>query len=428
MKPSVLENTQLNVPDRVLLIGITSSLLAIAIGPLVPDFLRGGTLVLIAIGLIWRVAVTKNPRTLQNLPFWPLLIVTVGVLPSLLNSTNVVASQETLSFLPIGFALFLGICIEGRSGYRIIALTALAAVFLISIEGVFQYFFTNGSFSGRSMAGNRVRSSMPHPNDIAIIPMLLPIAVVGIRSIPRRIALTIGSALVPLVVFTVATSWSRNTWIGLLVTSLALAVWKSGLIRIAVVTGFILAVGIVVLNMADIQNRLISLADPTNDGRIGLWLAAMTMFIDHPFTGIGAGTFGYEYPTYVAMVSLPTGYVAESGFIPWAHNVYLEILAEYGIPGFLAYAIVTTWIIGKLGLLAVRSRGTTEDENTSQAAQWRLALLISWLAVLVMAMFDLTFYKHWVVYIYWMLLGLSFSVCAHGQAQKLRSEMPSPPG
>ncbi|MBG83839.1 MAG: hypothetical protein CMJ40_04745 [Phycisphaerae bacterium] len=425
MTNSDLELRKIGPSDITLLIGLSTSLLTIAMGPLIPGLIRGGTLMLIAIGVIWCVALPGRTEQNRSLMFWPILLVLLGVLPSLFNSINLQASQETLAFLPIGFVLFLGICIAGAAGRKTIAIAALISIFLIALEGTLQYLFTNGLFSGRSMAGNRVRSSMPHPNDIAILPMLLPIAVIGIRHLPRPLAVATGSILVPLVVFTVITSWSRNAWIGLTVTGIALAIWKGGLIRISVGCGLIIAMLLVAIDVADMQNRLLSLADPMRDGRIGLWLAAMAMFLEHPFTGIGAGTFGFAYPDVVSMVRLPEGYQAESGFIPWAHNMYLELLAEYGLPGFLAYAIVTTWLMGKLLAQAVFGERRASGDRTDDLRNWAIALLISWSAILVMAMFDLTFYKHWVVYLYWMLVGLGFSIVARVQGRTRPEVTPS---
>ena len=421
------ELKKIQTPDMVLLVGLTTSLLAIAMGPFIPGFVRGITLMLIAIGVIWCVIMPNRKEQNRSLVFWPILLVLLGVLPSLFNSSDLQASQDTLAFLPIGFILFLGICIADGAGRKVIAMAALVSVFLIALEGTVQYLFMNGLFSGRSMAGNRVRGSMPHPNDIAILPMLLPIAVIGIMSLPRRLALAIGTILVPLVIFTVITSWSRNAWIGLAIAGIGLAIWKGGLMRILVGCGFIIAMLLVAIDVADVQNRLMSLAYPMRDGRIGLWLAAMAMFLEHPFTGIGAGTFGFAYPDVVSMVQLPDGYQAESGFIPWAHNMYLELLAEYGLPGFLSYAIVTTWLLGKLVAQVVFGERRASGERQDDLRNWAIALLISWSAMLVMAMFDLTFYKHWFVYIYWMVIGLGFSIVAREQARRRPAVMPSPP-
>ncbi len=65
------------------------------------------------------------------------------------------------------------------------------------------------------------------------------------------------------------------------------------------------------------------------------WQAAWGMFLDHPWTGVGAGNFGVAFPEYSPH---PLFRIARGH----AHNYYLHVLAELGIPGLLAYAAVLT--------------------------------------------------------------------------------------
>ena len=153
--------------------------------------------------------------------------------------------------------------------------------------------------------------------------------------------------------------------------------------RVSVGCGVIIAMLLVAMDVADVQSRLLSLAEPMRDDRIGLWLAGMTMFLEHPFTGTGAGTFGFSYPDVVSLLQLPDGYQAASGFVPVVHNVYLELLAEYGLPGFLAYAIVTSWLVGQLTSLAIFGSDAQSTDDSDDARRWAVALLISWSSMLV---------------------------------------------
>jgi hypothetical protein len=56
----------------------------------------------------------------------------------------------------------------------------------------------------------------------------------------------------------------------------------------------------------------------TLNGREEYWSTAWKMFHEAPLLGKGPHTFGLFHPT------------------PWAHNLYLEVLAEQGIVGFAA--------------------------------------------------------------------------------------------
>jgi O-antigen ligase len=63
--------------------------------------------------------------------------------------------------------------------------------------------------------------------------------------------------------------------------------------------------------------------------RIAHWQAALGMWRDHLWLGVGAGNFAVVYDDY----NLPRWYEA----LGHAHNVYLNFAAEAGLLGLLAY-------------------------------------------------------------------------------------------
>ncbi len=64
--------------------------------------------------------------------------------------------------------------------------------------------------------------------------------------------------------------------------------------------------------------------------RMAHWQAGWKMFTDQPLTGVGAGNFTEQYPEY---------YVREEFRFSrgHAHNYYIHVLAETGLPGLAAY-------------------------------------------------------------------------------------------
>jgi O-antigen ligase len=85
--------------------------------------------------------------------------------------------------------------------------------------------------------------------------------------------------------------------------------------------------------------------------RMAHWQAAWAMFLDHPLTGVGAGNFSVHFPDYSPH---PLFRIARGH----AHNYYLHILAELGIPGLLAYLAIFALAL----LLAVRVWRTRPNE------------------------------------------------------------------
>lgn len=73
--------------------------------------------------------------------------------------------------------------------------------------------------------------------------------------------------------------------------------------------------------------------------RIPLWIAAWKMFLAAPWFGHGPGMFSLLYETYLADVRLPGWVLFEPDVhAPWPHSLYLELLAERGLAGFVCVA------------------------------------------------------------------------------------------
>ncbi|HLU36680.1 MAG TPA: O-antigen ligase family protein, partial [Thermomicrobiales bacterium] len=77
-------------------------------------------------------------------------------------------------------------------------------------------------------------------------------------------------------------------------------------------------------------------------GRGSLWGAAIRMIEDEPLTGIGAGEYDYHYREYTPgwLDRFPRGQ---------AHNGWLQMGAQAGVPGMVAF---TAWVAASLGAVA----------------------------------------------------------------------------
>ncbi len=90
--------------------------------------------------------------------------------------------------------------------------------------------------------------------------------------------------------------------------------------------------------------RLSQIDDYTTVSRLAIWAGSMNVFAGSPMTGAG---FGNLRSLMGGLVGLPEGWVGD------AHNLYLELLAETGIVGFLAFSFL---IVTSLRLALVQHR------------------------------------------------------------------------
>lgn len=93
----------------------------------------------------------------------------------------------------------------------------------------------------------------------------------------------------------------------------------------------------------DLRQRL---TDPSNDGRTDLWRVALNGFTASPLHGNGAGMYQALWdrgrPHFVYTIN--------------AHSLYLQAMAELGVPGLALLAILVGAVLGGLAL-RVRVRG-----------------------------------------------------------------------
>ena len=84
-------------------------------------------------------------------------------------------------------------------------------------------------------------------------------------------------------------------------------------------------------------------------GRQEIWSRAIYMIQDFSFTGIGMGSFGE-----VADLLYPF-FLYTEGSIPHAHNIFLQIAVDLGIPGLIAWLAIwiaitfTAWQLFRVG-------------------------------------------------------------------------------
>lgn len=167
----------------------------------------------------------------------------------------------------------------------------------------------------------------------------------------------------PIQLAAIIMSWSRGAWLGLAAAAIACAVAlpqrsDRRLSALAAVTGIVTAVWLFNLLPPAIVDRITSPAQeffafddmrgvditPENYAvveRLAHWHAAIQMFEASPWIGVGFGNFSQVYDAY-RLLNWPEP-------LGHAHNYYLNLLAESGIIGLLAYSkvwliiVVTSW-------------------------------------------------------------------------------------
>ena len=127
----------------------------------------------------------------------------------------------------------------------------------------------------------------------------------------------------------------------------------------------------------------------TND-RIFAWKAGLRMIEEHPLLGIGLGEFKPQMPKYAD---------PGVGFSSIAHNTYLEVAAETGLPNFLVFVAMLLFAYRNLG----RVRRQASDSGPPIVYLAATALQASFAGYLVGAFFLSSEYMK----LFWLWMFLS---------------------
>ena len=389
--------------------GILAYLIQFPLGPHLPTIFQTLALGAILAGLLlvlW-TSIQKREASFHFTLLVPTLAFFASFAISIATSEDRGLSAGRAYFLPVAFLFFLAIqvVVVSWAPLRRLSFVLLLVVGMIGVEGAYQAWNGSTLFSGQAPFAERIRAGLPHPNDLSMIPILLPLGLLVVSEDGSKWRKVGASLTVALGTIAVGLSRSRNALVGLVVIlAVSLFASKHRRIWLPLVLTFV-AVGSLVAFL-DPQSAMHRLLDPMQiqrDGRIGLWITAAEIFEAHPFFGAGPFLFDRLYPSFLEQVDLPSGYQPERGYIPWIHNLYLEALAERGIVGLGALLALVTASARQV-LLAARMAKAESSRNLA------VALFAAWSAFLVMGAFDLTFLKDWVWIVF--LLLVSLSACA----------------
>jgi hypothetical protein len=366
----------------------------------------------------YRLFVQRQPLARDRITGWLLAygaMVAVGVLYA--RAPDLVVTN-IIEFVRCFFTYLIVINIITTSGRLHAALYTLmgAAVFLATLTlvqsltgtfdndfgGLAQYRVSDiaGDSEGARPGGTIGDANYYGQLLVIMIPVALYLLFQGQRRIWRFAGLLSTLILTTAVIFT----YSRGDALALGIIVVAAVIYKrpDPLLLAGGVVALLLAVPFMpsnyvarlttVLDVAE-GNQLTIYGDDSIRGRAGATQAAIEMFADHPFFGVGRE----NYPLYQLDYLSGTAYAKVAKGIP-PHNLYLEVAAEHGIMGIIVFGglLIITW----LALLDARRR--FKLANAQREYQ-----LTGWLAIVLIGYLATALFLHGAfLYILWLIISL----------------------
>ncbi len=250
----------------------------------------------------------------------------------------------------VGFYLVMLAWLDTTQRLQKLALALFSSTVLVAVFGVVQEFAgrytalwhllyrVDEDITAGVEATGRIPSFLGHPNHLAgYLNLILPFAIACCLLSTERLWKRVSALTVALGTVTLLLTQSRGGYIAFACT-IVVAIWhfaKSCRRRVLLI-GVFTALGFAAYILLQQWNPT-HFEGYTNDlsllSRAVLWYTAWTLFLSSPLHGVGFGTFSLIADHYLPQ--LPD---LEAGL--QVHNIYLELLAETGILGFISFFVL----------------------------------------------------------------------------------------
>lgn len=275
---------------------------------------------------------------------------------------------------------------------------------LVALYGVMQYIFgwtTANSWIDEEMFEEetmRVYSTLANPNVLGeYLLLVLPVSIVMFlkdkaKSLSKWVYLAVTGVLFLCLILT----QSRGCWLGFMVSAVLFVTFYEGrwwaLVPLALCAlPFVLPETIIERFMS-----IGDMGDSSTSYRVFIWMGAMGIVRNYFMGGIGMGeaAFSEVYPlfSYNAIIA------------PHAHNTYLQLLVEGGIPTLLVFVSV----------IAVFFKNTHNGYRLCQKKSYDSAMILGLasgvLGFLFQSLFDYTFYNYRVMAVFFMVIAITIAL------------------
>lgn len=375
------------------------------------------------VAVLFSAFVLRRSR-LRSIPaFLPLLVAIMLALASVVANgvpNGIAQFAIRITFQPFLFYLVASWCPKERRWVKAAVVVFLVGCLLMAAHGLFQY-VTNAPMPAswvdtHESIGTRAYSILDNPNGLGNYMLLGTILAVSLTLSRLRPWHRIMSALCALILLgALAVSFSRGAYIGLVVGLVAMVLlafrpWFGRLAILAVMGVFLVPQRFIDRLLFGFSRYYLTLSQ--QNGRLYVWRIALYRMADHPWFGVGLGTFGGT-----------SAYVAGYSRL-WMDNFYLQLLTEGGLLFLLAFL----WLLARAGKGIVASFREQTDPLYRGVAAGAFGAFV---AVAVAAIFTSSWETLAVGAGFWFLSGLASSLPAADEPSPelaAARELPVEPG
>ncbi|KNF09175.1 lipid A core - O-antigen ligase [Gottschalkia purinilytica] len=247
--------------------------------------------------------------------------------------------QLLIYIIAISMPFLLINLIEDKKTFKRFIMLIILASLLVSLYGLYQYkvgIALDESWVDKQLNPDlktRVYSTLENPNVLAEYLLLtIPLGVSMLWGERNRFKKLFYLGAVGVQLLCLLLTFSRGGWVGIAIAAVVFAFFVD---RRLFIVYFLAGIGLILVSPDVILTRINTITnvkDSSTSYRFPLWLATIDMIRDYIISGIGIGIGAFRaiYPNYMRL-----GIIAVH-----SHNIYLQILVETGIFGFLSFIAV----------------------------------------------------------------------------------------
>ena len=294
-------------------------------------------------------------------------------------------------------------------------LALVSSSVIVSIIGVLEYTlgFAVSGWVDTSKFGyieGRATSLFDNPNVLAMYLVLaFPLLLAKASDATTKKEKLIGGFSVLSTILCVVFTWSRGAWLAMIASTLLFLIIRSRKTLSAIIVFILTLPAISFIIPQGIRLRFSSIGDITDSStyyRVYTWRGSINAIKENIFSGYGYGSsaFAEIYPQYA---------YAGMESAEHSHSLFLQILFGVGIFGLLIFVVF-------LFLFAQKNFEHIKNGKDSHIQKMSSAAFCSVIAALVMGLFDNIWYNYRILFLFWIVAGISCAYVRLGDREKKR--------
>ena len=305
-----------------------------------------------------------------------MLLVAVFLLATLFGQSPAVSARESLNFVVLVALLVVATDLFRADPDRMERVLAVL-VWVAALCGILALMETlrilPGEFPRFDTPFNRAALGFGQPNGLGLfLAVMTPLAAYRYGMARTRIGRALHAVAIGALVIGLVGTFSRGSWLAIMAGSAVLLL--SGDWRLTARIWLVAAVCIVAIDLGsggalrDTVAR--TLGDWVVEQRLALMLAGLLMFLKHPIIGVGPGGFADNLDRFGAEITQLWDVQ------PTPHNAYVQMAAETGVIGLLAFVAflgLTLWALLREVRRSARETGRRNRLDLRRALLWSFA-------------------------------------------------------